>query len=157
MLNPLLKPSKNTSPKWAKLSVLTKMASKRCALRTLCPATSSKFPVRKSSLFMTSTFGLCPASVLLHWCHCLRAELFACCYGPLALQDRVAKQNFLVDIFSFILLHYARFLHWLVVQESETGTWQTCFLPLKTRLNSISRVLSFHKKLVKWQISLVQL
>ena len=49
MLNPLLKPSKNTSPKWAKLSVLTKMASRRCALGTLCPATSSKFPVRKFS------------------------------------------------------------------------------------------------------------
>ena len=45
MLSLLLKPSRNTSPRWARLSVPTKMACKKSAQRKLFPETSLKFPV----------------------------------------------------------------------------------------------------------------
>ena len=82
MLNPLSRPSKNTSPRWAKLSVLTKMASRRCALGTLCPATSSKFPVR--FYFNSPWWRQWPPHTLVwSWCHCLRAAI-CMHYGPIA-------------------------------------------------------------------------
>ena len=45
MPNPLLKPSRNTSPKWARLSVLTRMVYKKSVLGISSPETSLRFPV----------------------------------------------------------------------------------------------------------------
>ena len=51
MPNPLLKPLRNTNPKWVRSSVPTRKASKRSVPRILFPETLSRSQVRKIMFF----------------------------------------------------------------------------------------------------------